>query len=396
MPRSRQMRWSIARVYASVMVVASVAVGASSCARPWDLPGSQPDASASASASGGRGGGAAASGGMTGTGGAPGSGAFGGNALPPVGAGGSGCLPNRIEAIHHTANVMFVVDRTMSMGAKFGETSSRMNAVRDAIMNTIQSNSPLPMNSPLRVAYGYQDFPALTASCSPQNPCCLDHPYAPNPNQVPTKEFKSEYGQCPSSGSSDSCVATSDSRPVSQALASVRDTFWSTTPSFFIDFFVVLLIDGTPGCPSGAAPQDCTDERDAVSAFSAGTKVFVVAIGDDTLFTDGCLKSMASASPVPNPLVAPGVSPLLQAANFNDLKARLSQIADNATESWCTLDLQEPPKGSVTVWLDEKVVSPTDSKNGWAFTSQMRIKLSGDSCTSLLMAPSDVKVMGCR
>lgn len=384
------MRGSTACVWAFVVAAASLVTGSSSCSRSWELPGLQ-DASAGPSGSGGRGGGAA-SGGMSGAAGAIGGagvgayggagfGAFGGGTFP-FGTGGSGCgslHPNR-----HTAKVMLLVGRDKSMGGPFGDSTSRMTAVRDAISTTIKSV--------YSIYYGYQEFPSL-AGCSAQTPsCCL--PNAVSPQSVIFSKFMSEFGPGPCSGSGavsgtlsgDSCVSTSDARPVADALESAHRVIMMEEQSLDrspIDFFVVLLVDGTPGSCSGSASLDCGDELIQLNRLQ-GTNIYVVAVGAEA-GKDNCLNQMATATSASRPLRT--------ATNPGDLTMALGMIAGEAALSACLVDLEpRPADGSVVTisFGSDPVEPPHDpskpNSNGWAFTTPTRatIRLYNDSCTKLL------------
>lgn len=405
------MRGRIAHVSTFVLAAASLAAGVSSCSRSWELPGSGVDASAS----GGRGEGGAAAGGMTGVAGAHGTGGFGashggfgglrggfgesggggygggygafGGGLLPGGTGGeSGCT--RLTFKKHTANVIFIVGRNASMAMMLRDAPSRLEAVRGAI--------DAALRMPAAVAYGYQGFPNLLA-CSNQSPCCsglcCSGTYLPPGPNLTISRFDSELS-CMSSGSGsrDTCLATSDARPVEQALENVINNL---PDSSFIDSFLVLLVDGPPGCSPSAAPSECMDELNTVGGLTwRGTKVYVVPIGDDAI-TDGCLTKMAN--------VKPGMSFLLTAPDQKTLATQINSIAHTAAQSGCTLDLVDlvtpPPENTVHIKVAATDLphDPLKMMNGWAFTTptSTRIKVYGDACTMLLEAGSDVEVRAC-
>jgi hypothetical protein len=412
------MRGIIAHLYAFVIAAVALAVGASSCSRSWELPGSAVDASGS----GGPGNGGAATGGTTGTAGAPGSGgfgpfggttgaagtwgrgafggmtgpagasgrggpfggmtgaagrgglgAFGGTAFPFGTGGGSGCFPTEKHFDNHTANVMFVVGRDSDMSTKFGD-SSRMNAVRDTLLQTVSDNQRI-------VGFGYQDFPML-AGCSGQTQCCspnsFSFPYqwtSSNPSQAPLLKFMTEFGPCAGVGPGDSCFATTtDARPAFAALSNVRGNLLSQPP-----LFVVLLLDGPPSCPSETAAKSCTDAQGELSKLTntLGAVVSVIAIGQDAI-DDPCLKGM-SAQPAADPKA---------------LSQVLTNIASEAASNWCTLEFDERPSDDLQIWVSGDRMIRRDPIDGWAFTSptSKRIRVNGASCKMVQDAARDVTV----
>lgn len=346
-------------------------VAAIGCERTWDLPGQL-----GGSSGGGRimntgsGGGAAGPGGGSGgLSGSAGKGASGGSSQ----SGSGGRFPNcgfPLSSNVAIANVLFLVGRNQSMNDPFGDTT-RMKGVATAVLNVVTANQQL-------VNFGYQDFPGT--GCMGSTTCCasMDFPVIPGRNNYKAIEGALACEPGPSS-SGEACVRMSDARPVWQALKSL--TFFATSDGSSNQRYVILVIDGPPGCSTEDAVDSCKRALEQVTTLSASKDVtpVVVALGDSAP-NDPCLSQMALASGVDV------FSSPQEATDTKNLTAVLNQIVSRAAPGSCTIDLYMAPTDTryVSLILDG-VVIPRSMKDGWDFSaanSTTRIQVNGSYCAT--------------
>ena len=314
------------------------------------------------------------SGGFWSTGGSsgfPGGGASGG--FPGGGASGgrSGSSCGRFS-INHAADLIFVVGRNQSMATNF-------NWVQSAIESVVSTNEAA-------VDFGYQDFPSRGTCMSP-NACCAS-PMMTNvyPQHLNSRQIN-EALQCDPGPAANTCVASNDSRPISETLMNTSMLF---SDSITIDQYVVLLTDGPPGCPG--EPNPCGDAASALSKLNAMfIKTFVVAIGSDAQM-DSCLTS----------LVRQGVAQSLTgASDMKSLVSALNSIVGPAASASCVITLLSPPPDpQVTIIVQGSELKRDSTTDGWAFSppGTNRIQVYGPSCNKLQNAPRSeihVTIAGC-
>ena len=349
---------------------------AGACTRTWVLPG-DPDGGPPLDAISA--GGASGKGGALGFGGRGGSSGTGGQPWP-------GCSPtqDKIGVEILTTDLMFVVDRTMSMGTKVGDTT-RMTAVQTVVRNLVQANQ-------YAVNFGYTEFPG-PGPCP--NACCLPSNAVPTQaRNWPAIEMATrpcDFGPA--------CVAQNDGRPIAPTLMAVAGLWTDNPPN---DPRVVLIVDGPPGCQFDDPSQTCQPALDAVSMLSRSSdtysaETYVVALGQDAQ-NDACLVKMALRG---------GTQILGISENGQDLVSALSAaiapIVAEAAATSCTIELKSKPArlDLVAVFIrgQEVPFDPSGNKNGWNFQndSNIRIQLHGSSCQDLQGArPSEVSArFGC-
>jgi len=360
---------------ATVAVLGAAALASSDgCTRSWDLGGNPTDGPVTSDGSSD-----GQTGGGFGTGGRPGMGGPGGGGRP-----GSGCNMDRVPADLHVADVLISVGRDASMSSRFGDTT-RMSAVQSAVHQLITTNQKA-------VNWGYQDVPALTG-CADAACCCV----APSPiNPTPFSFAAADQAaqKCPGG----ICTSQGDSRPIAEALSGALSLFNSLSrQGEMTDRYVVLIVDGTPGCVGADAGQACSSAVQATSMLArSSVQTYVVALGDDAT-KDPCLQMIA---------IMGGLQPYIfqvsdQSADPNLLPKTLSLILSLITAPSCTIDLQSPPTDptKISLYLGGTQI-PYDPSNmdGWSFAQQSRvqIKVYGSSCRMVQTHPADIVVdLGC-
>lgn len=182
--------------------------------------------------------------------------------------------------------------------------------------------------------------------------------------------------------------------------------------------FVVLATDGAPNCNSSAScpasectaniegamldpttpcaapinccdpklvsngPQFCVDRPATVEAvtklFSAGIKTYVIGMPGAEVYAN-VLNEVATAGGT-----AKATAPLYYSVQDEpELTASLQEIGIKVAVS-CTVDLGSAPpdKNLVNVYFDTKLVQ-YDSTDGWSWTSDKTVELSGEACAKL-------------
>ena len=343
----------------SLVVLAAVLAGA--CTRTWILSDNSDDGGPPPDAITGETGGALGKGGAAGFGGRGGSLGTGGQPAPA-------CSPtqDKIGVQILTTDLIFIVDRTMSMGTKVGDTT-RMGAVQTVLRTLIQSKQN-------EVNFGYAEFPG-TGPCP--NACCISF------NSVATQPanylaidgaMQCDFGP--------SCLAQNDARPMAQTLMAVPGLWGNNQP---YDPTVVLIVDGPPGCSFDDPSQTCQPALDAVSMLNgSATETYVVALGEDAQ-SETCLQKMAARGGTQM-----GLIPVSE--NGPDLTAALGEkigpIVASAAETSCTIELKsKPPRmDQVSVFIKgTEVCHDFSTKNGWTWADQksVRIQLRGPACQML-------------
>lgn len=309
------------------------------------------------------------------------------------GDGGSACMQrSMLRFLLRTSNIMFVVPRNESMGARFGGDGTRMAALTSSLTKLL-----MPLRSGVNV--GYQEYPALDG-CSNQGMCC-----APGTSQaIPPapKNFINidrALDRCPSGTPTNpgSCVSSSAARPMMQALRTVKEVYDGiedmNTPKH-----VVLIADGSPGCVGDDPATACFAAGAEVTRLAnANVVTFVVTLGEGTsAYT--CLDDLAFRGGMPRS----GSSPTYNAQDPTALAAALGEVMELASAPACKIELLSPP-GDVTkvsLWAGtEEIPYDPAGKEGWRFPSPSpwQIQVYGKWCRVLQQTErSDIAVWsGC-
>jgi hypothetical protein len=263
-----------------------------------------------------------------------------------------------------TADLVFVVGRDLSMRTPFGD-SNRMEAVQTAISGVVAAN-------PKAVRFGYVEFPSV-ASCS--NACCPSADYT-FPTLSPMNDLSDQLLRCDSGPPQPGCVSAADSRPVAQALQTTENLFDHSTLN---DKYVILLVDGSPGCPGET--RACDAALQAASTLSQiPVNLYVVAIGDEAQ-NNACLKSIAMFGPN-------AMAPYVVALDPKSLDSSLDQLVSQMTAGSCTIELSSPPlnKSLISVVVNgSEIPNDPSMRDGWAWLgdNSRRIQIFGRRCADL-------------
>jgi hypothetical protein len=278
----------------------------------------------------------------------------------------------------NVADVLFLVARNQSMGSAFGGDSSRIAAVTKAIQFLVESAFPYA------VRYAYADYPSRLGCNTGGNSCCVSSDYWFN---IGNLTFKSDgMLSCDASPQNNSCVVTTDGRPVAEALMRVSQWLSSST-SATNNRYAILIADGAPGCPGEA--DACNDAIAAITNIAQPptrlNQLAVVALGEEAS-KSMCLRSMAQEGgyfDLPLPATPTDAS---------SLRAILTQIVTKAASDYCIIKLNDPADPTsvkISAWGGDIKRDPS-RKNGWEFTPGdqfQRIQVYGDFCGKLQAAP---------
>jgi hypothetical protein len=333
-------------------------------------------------------GGNLASGGGTGQGGRAGTGTGGTTGRP--------FCDNRTQLgffIGRRADLLLSVGRDAPMATSFGN-GTRMSIVQQTLRALVMANQ-------YAVNFAYQDFPSPEA-CSDGSACCANSsPVYPNVatfTAIDQAMNRCYSGAAPMRG----CVSPSDSRPIANALHDAINPPQGFPPIFgpgdLTDRYLVLLVDGAPGCSSENSTQACQTALAQISQLRKAPNfinTYVVPIGDDAQGSD-CVRSMALQSSAPgttsNPFIYPG-------GDTGQLTQSLNQIVAKAAAASCVITLLSVPPDTNRVELDiqnQKVPRDPNGPDGWSFISgsQGKIEVHGSWCQRLQNAQNqgDVEV----
>ena len=152
---------------------------------------------------------------------------------------------------------------------------------------------------------------------------------------------------------------------------------------------IVLATDGEPDTCAVPNPQtgQTTSVQAAQAAFTAGIRLFILAVGDEV--SAGHQQDMANAG-AGKPLDgSQGDAPFYSADNPGELKAAFDEIIGGVRE--CTfaisgsIDANQAAQG--TVLLDGQPLT-FDDPNGWSLVDENTMKLNGTACQTFLDDPT--------
>lgn len=290
-----------------------------------------------------------------------------------------GCLPTKIPSDFfdlRSSNVIFVLGRNQSMGERFGDTT-RMSAVTSMLEKLL-----MPLKSGLK--FGYVESPSIEG-CSSQSMCCatgLERSIWPSLDNW-EDGLQRAFARCPpGSASTQGCVSSSPSRPITQALLTTQGIYSNISSS---SKYAVLVLDGVPGCMGEDPVMACGTAGIQVSQLAnSNINTFVVAMGD-TSGSYPCLEDLAYRGKMPRP----GPSPVYSAQDPTALNGVLNEIIDAVAAPACRIDLDSPvpdaTRVSLLAGLDE-IPNDSQGKDGWRFVpgSQRSIQIFGKACRTIL------------
>lgn len=164
-----------------------------------------------------------------------------------------------------------------------------------------------------------------------------------------------------------------------------------TDPDSESPLIIVLATDGEPDTCAIPNPQTGQPEATAAvqSAFAAGVRLFILAVGDEVGVPHQ--QAMANAGAGLPPDGSGGNAPLYQAADPAELVARFDEIVNGVRTCLFNLDGAVDPAlaDTGTVTLDG-VTLTQDGPDGWRFVDEDTIELLGAACDTVLGDPSVV------
>jgi hypothetical protein len=275
-------------------------------------------------------------------------------------------------------NLLFVVDKSGSMGEKFDPNCSGWNCPTKIASEKTALTSMLTAGQG-KIRFGWMQYPA-SGSCEAGTVSvqCSDASFTQVQTQV---NWLSEGGGTP----------TGDSLIAANAYNGLHDATRSN--------FVVLLTDGMPTCPDGQGQNevesDKTLARNAVSTLkTGGVDTFVIGIGSGTAANPTFLNDLAELGGRP----LAGATKYYQANSLDDLNQALADIG--GAVMGCSIFLTPPPEWPDYLWVwvnDTQVARDKTHTNGWDYDANSnQIIFYGDTCTTVKTSGTTVEVkMGC-
>lgn len=296
-----------------------------------------------------------------------------------------GCTPGSFTLAKALPTVMFVLDRSGSMGFSFGSTGTRWSVLSSGLAKALPSVDG-------RMQIGVLLFP--DAASRRDLGCAISGAASLLPKTGNVKPLLNLMMSSTPAGGTPTAAALDGAN---KALLSVRSSRSARA--------MVLATDGGPNCNGGLDPRTCACSDSAVgcrfnanqcldqdrtvarlaSYASQGVPTYVIGIGSDT--SEATLDAMAVAGGRPRS----GAHRYYAATSEQELDAALVTIRDNVGA--CTYLTPSVPdaEGHLALTIDGKLV-PFDGANGWSWIDQSNgeIVLSGAACDRVTGAELNV------
>ncbi len=279
------------------------------------------------------------------------------------------------------AEVLFALGKNASMGReKLGPDDTRLNVVESIMRSQIASHQNA-------ISFGYEDFPSIS-SCSAMDGCCVRDGAIPpslSPATIP------EALLCLPPGMMDGCASTIDACPIGAAFEKASNLLNGTDPNDrYTEKHVVLIVDSDPSCVTENPQFSCEQAvKQLVTLTNNSVTTSVVALGVDAGTPSSCLARIASAG-----LDTHGI---WKVTTPMEVDSALGMILNDAAKPACTIHLfrNQIDSGSLSVWVDNKPISP----NEWKFFQEgpyPRIQVFGGSCAMIQgVRDQEIEIYGC-
>jgi hypothetical protein len=343
--------------------------------------------------------GAAGSSGAAGTGPDAGTGGDHGGAGGPGGSGGGmrfdggrpegggSCQSGQLQSLPfsmRSPDIILSVDRSASMQSWFG-TATRLQVIQQQVRALVSKYRV--------VKFGYEEFPAVSSTCSGGQGCCAGDVALPSYNNL--RVIERVFNACDNGG----VGCDQPQRPIADALSKIYDTFTATvfSPTDTGHRYVLLLTSGEPTCMGAdATTSPCSSAVAQVTRLSrAFINTAVFGIGD-AASGSSCLDQLA----LYGGLDSAGASPNYHVAKTPiELTAALAPVVETIAEEACKIDVRTPPMDPTKVQLlFDGVPVPSDAVDGWTFDEDTTVTLTvhGSYCDKLIQNVGRVDlVSGC-
>ena len=260
-----------------------------------------------------------------------------------------------------TADVLVLLDRSGSMGARSGARSTKWNDAATAVKATVAASTGL--------SWGLKLFPTGGQRCG-----------ASGTVEVPVSAASADNIRTAIDGAGPPMAPLGDGTPTTATVMAATAYLKSLT--FPFPRYIVLATDGAPTCQ--ADNPDTRDEAGAIAAIqeatAAGFKTFVIGIATATADVD-TLNRMADAGGAPRP----GATRYYPAANRAELSAALDTITSGLITCVFPLAHRPPDPSFVTVTVGSApILRDLSHTQGWDYINAgAAIQIYGAACESL-------------